>query len=228
MEKVSEPENIVEPAIKPVRHQSLPDAVVADLRRAIVNGHLAPGERIVEVEMADQLQVSRATLRRALHQLQYEGLIDTQPRRGAVVARMSTEAAAEVCQVRGLLEGSAARAACKRLSPENIRHMRELGRLMGEAIRDRDILRLVEFDIAFHSLICENGPNHRLLQLWRQLNSLHAALMASRMAHYHYDWELVVQLHEDLCDVLARRDPDAAERAVREHYTVREWEERDV
>ena len=224
-DRVSTEDTVAEPAIKPVRHQSLPDAVVADLRRAIVNGRLAPGERIVEVEVAEQMQVSRATLRRALHQLEYEGLIETLPRRGAVVSRMSTQVAAEVCQVRGLLEGSAARAACKRLTPESIEHMRGLAQQMGEFIREGDLLKLVEIDIAFHSLICEHGPNRRLLQLWRQLNSLHAAVLASRLAHYHYDWRLVVQLHEDLCDVLAAKEPDAVERAVREHYAVREWEE---
>lgn len=221
----SQPETPEEPAIKPVLHQSLPDAVVADLRRAIVNGRLAAGERILEIEFAGKLQVSRATLRRALRQLEYEGLVEIVPRRGVVVARMSTEVAAEVCEVRGLLEGCAARAACRTLSEDAIQRLRPMAQAMGGAVRDGDLLRLVELDIAFHTQICEQTPNSRLILQWKQLNSLHAAVLVSRLAHYDYDWQLITDLHLQLCDVLGHRDPDEAESAIREHYAVRDRDE---
>src|SRR5581483_5444675 len=87
-----------ESAFAPVTHRSLPDTVLFELRRTIVNGHLAAGTRLVEMDMAEQLQVSRATLRQALRQLEFEGLVEVRPRRGVVVAQMSSEVALEVCQ----------------------------------------------------------------------------------------------------------------------------------
>src|SRR5438270_8534185 len=88
---------------EPVKHPSLSEAVLVDLRRAIINGKLPPGERLVETDLAEQFHVSRATIRQALHQLRFEGLVDVKPRRGTEVTRMSSKAAHDVCTVRGLL-----------------------------------------------------------------------------------------------------------------------------
>jgi DNA-binding GntR family transcriptional regulator len=77
---------------------------------------------------------------------------------------------------------------------------------------------MAELDTAFHSIICRSQSNRRLFQLWSTLNAQNAALIASRLAFHHYDWQTVIDLHLDLCTVLERGDPDAAEEAVRDHY----------
>jgi DNA-binding GntR family transcriptional regulator len=203
---------------RPVRAASLADSVVAQLRRAVVNGDVPEGHRLREIDLAEQFQVSRATIRQALAQLRYEGLIEIRPHRGAIVSRMSLEAAYDVCVVRGILEGWAARTACTALSVQQLAEMRGLCREMGERLRAGDVLGLVEADILFHRYICESDANEQLREHWRSLNALHGALMSTHLAYYTYDPEGVVAMHENLCDVLTARDPDLAEQSIRLHY----------
>jgi DNA-binding GntR family transcriptional regulator len=206
------------PAFRPVRAASLADSVVAQLRRAIVNGEIAEGYRLRETDLAEQFQVSRATIRQGLAQLRYEGLIEIRPHRGAIVSRMSLEAAYDVCVVRGVLEGWAARTACTALSPYQLDQMRALCADMGERLRAGDVLGLVAADIAFHRVICEADANEQLREHWQSLNALHGALMSTHLAYYTYDPEGVAAMHDNLCDVLAERNPDLAEQSVRLHY----------
>jgi DNA-binding GntR family transcriptional regulator len=202
----------------PVRHPSLADTVLVALRRAIVNGEIAPGDRLVETDLADQFEVSRATIRQALARCKVEGLIDVRPHRGAVVTRMSNEAARDVCVVRGLLESWAARRACLVLADEDLRRMRAISREMGEWVQRGDVYRVAELDIDLHSRILYCDANEYLRERWQALNALHGALLASRLAYYDYDPVGVIQRHLDLVDAVARRDPDAAEEAIRTHY----------
>lgn len=202
----------------PVNHPSLADSVLVALRRAIVNGEIAPGERLVETDLADQFQVSRATIRQALAHCKVEGLVDLRPHRGAIVTRMSSEAAREVCTVRALLEGWAARTACLVLDEADLEAMRAISRRMGDSVRQGDVYAVVELDIELHTRICCCEPNEFLRERWKSLDALHGALLASRLAYYDYDPVGLVQRHLDLVAALARRDPDAAEEAVRAHY----------
>jgi DNA-binding GntR family transcriptional regulator len=202
----------------PVQTQYLSESVVAEMRRAIVNGTIPPGERLIETDLAQQFEVSRAIVREALGQLKVEGLIEVRPRRGAVVTRMSNEAAREVCTVRALLEGWAARTACHMLSEEQLESMRAIANRMGASVRRGDAYRVTELDIELHTLICRCQDNEYLWERWQSLNALHGALLASRLAYYNYEPLGVIERHRLLVDTLAERDPDRAEEAVRIHY----------
>ncbi|HZU13995.1 MAG TPA: GntR family transcriptional regulator [Chloroflexota bacterium] len=202
----------------PVRHPSLADTVLIALRRAIVNGDIEPGQRLVETDLADQFHVSRATIRQALERCKVEGLIEIRPRRGAVVTRMSNDVARDVCVVRGVLESWVARTSCRRLTDQDLERMRALSREMGDLVRSGDVYGVAERDIEFHSLILRGDTNAYLRERWDSLNALHGALLASRLAYYDYDPAGVIERHLDLVGALARRDPDVAEHAVRGHY----------
>ncbi|GAC1474709.1 MAG: GntR family transcriptional regulator [Chloroflexota bacterium] len=213
------------PTFEPVRHPSLSESILVHLRRAIINGKLPPGERLVETDLADQFHVSRATIRQALLQLSFEGLVEVRPRRGTVVTRMSSKVARDVCTVRGLLEGWMARSAAMHLGETELGHMRDVADAMGAALRAGDIYRVVELDLEYHGSIARSDPNERLHRHWASLSSSHGALMSSRLAYYNYDPQTVITLHRDLCDVLESHDPDSAEAAVRLHYMGTHWED---
>jgi DNA-binding GntR family transcriptional regulator len=202
----------------PVQTRYLAESVVAEMRRAIVNGTIPPGERLIETDLAQQFEVSRAIVREALGQLRIEGLIEVRPRRGAVVTRMSNEAARDVCTVRALLEGWAARTACRMLSEEQFESMRAMADEMGTSVKRGDVYRVMELDIELHTLICRCQDNEYLWERWQSLDALHGALLASRLAYYNYDPLGVVERHRLLVDRLAERNPDRAEEAVRIHY----------
>lgn len=210
---------------EPVQHSSLCDAVLTDLRRAIIDGKLEPGERLIEADLAAQFHVSRAIMRQALQHLGFEGLVEARPRRGAVVTRMSSAVARDVCTVRGVLEGWAARTACRTLGATEIGRMRAIGDEMGACLRQGDAYSVVALDIEYHMLICRSDPNQRLFMQWSSLNSSHGALMTARLAHYNYNPLTIAALHNELCDVLATGDPDAAEQAIRLHYLGTRWDD---
>ncbi len=210
---------------EPIKHPSLSDAVLTDLRRAIIDGKLQPGVRLIEADLAAQFHVSRAVMRQALQQLRFEGLVEARPRRGVVVTRMSSAVARDVCTVRGVLEGWAARTACRVLGPADLRRMRAIGEEMGACLRRGDAYSVVTLDIEYHTLICRSDPNQRLFMQWSSLNSSHGALMTSRLAHYNYDAVVIAALHTQLCDVLAAGDPDVAEQAIRLHYMGTRWDD---
>jgi DNA-binding GntR family transcriptional regulator len=131
---------------------------------------------------------------------------------------MSSDAAGQVCTVRGLLEGWAARTACLQLTEDQLATMRSMSREMGESVRQGNVYEVMEIDIAFHTLICRCSDNDYLFDRWQSLNALHGALLASRLAYYNYDHVGIVRRHEELCETLACRDADAAEAAIRSHY----------
>jgi DNA-binding GntR family transcriptional regulator len=209
---------------EPLEHRPLSEIVLEEVRRSIVNGKLSPGTRLLESELADQLQVSRVTVRLALQRLQLEGLVDVRPRRGAVVARISEEMAHDVWQVRAALEGFAARSTCRTLTEAQIDVLRDLAQEMGECVRRGDIMALAEADIAFHSIIFEGISNARLLSQWAVSNALHGALMAAVLASYPYDPHQVTELHLRVIDAMSTRDPECAERGIREHYLGEVWD----
>jgi DNA-binding GntR family transcriptional regulator len=137
---------------------------------------------------------------------------------------MSDEVAFEVCQVRGALEGFAARTSCRTLTDSQLRYLRELALGMGTCVRSGDIFRLAEVDIEFHSIICEAVPNRRLINQWSVHNALHGALMVSILERHHMDAQDVIDLHLQVCAALETRDPATAEAAIRSHYMGSDWD----
>jgi DNA-binding GntR family transcriptional regulator len=139
------------------RHQS----VVTELRDAILTGRIAPGERLLQVELAERLGVSRIPLREALRTLHGEGLVVIEPNRGTICRPLEAKDLADLYAVRLALEGLAVRAAAERYLDlrQDVRAMR------GEALlasRRGDLARLIELDRAFHAELAERSGNVHL------------------------------------------------------------------
>jgi DNA-binding GntR family transcriptional regulator len=141
-----------------VKLQSAPDLVDRVYRAlldAISEGSLAPGAKLTQEEIAEQLAVSRQPVLQALGLLKKDGLVHDAPGRGVIVAPLDAERIAQVYEVRGALDGLAARLAAERravLDPQLV----DQGR---RAARGRDIKAMIEADIAFHSAIYEASGN---------------------------------------------------------------------
>lgn len=141
-----------------VKLQSAPDLVDRVYRAlldAISEGSLAPGARLTQEEIAEQLDVSRQPVLQALRLLKKDGLVHDAPGRGVVVAPLEADRIAQVYEVRGALDGLAARLAAKRhavLDPKLIAQGRR-------AARGKDIKALIEADIAFHNAIYDASGN---------------------------------------------------------------------
>jgi DNA-binding GntR family transcriptional regulator len=188
------------------------------IRASINDGRIAAGEKLREPLLARQLGVSRTPLREALFQLESEGFVAMTPRRGAVVRALSRQDAAETYQVKGVLEGLAARLACARMQDGTLRRLEEIGSAiesLGRA-RDPDHARILQLNTEFHQTMTDASGNEKLSQ--------HVRLLRAQTLRYNYIYLSVmsrlkesVAEHKRILDALRRRDANEVERLVREH-----------
>jgi DNA-binding GntR family transcriptional regulator len=157
----------------PLAHKQLSELVTARLRDQILSGEFAPGDRLVEGRIAEDLDVSRVPVREALRALAAEGLVEIRPRHGAVVASLEPSAAREMIQIRATLEGLNARLAAEHRTPallEQIEQVLAEGRTRlesGPASGPSNGLQ--DLNSRFHDLLYAAGANAMLAELMRSL-----------------------------------------------------------
>jgi DNA-binding GntR family transcriptional regulator len=200
-----------------VLHRSLPQAVYLVLRRKILNNEYAAGQRLIEAPLAEELGVSRSTVREALRQLSADGLVDISPRRHSVVTRMSYEDIRDACYARFVLESGAARVLTGRKEPVIVR-MQEVVDKMSATVATGDVAAMIDLDTEFHSCIVDAAGKHRLAALWRTLDAQMGALMRSSIDRQHIDLIEAVRRHQEVTDMFRTGSPDDFIRTLEEHY----------
>jgi len=149
-----------------IPRQPLREIAYTAIREAILRRELKPGQRLVEAEIARQMGISRAPVREALRQLEAEGLVVSEPHRGAFVAQFTSKDMWEVYTLRAILERLATTLATRSAGEETIARLNQLVGNMETAVRENDIPRLVELDMAFHECLCRASGHARLLKIW--------------------------------------------------------------
>jgi DNA-binding GntR family transcriptional regulator len=206
----SSPEPILPSAA--VHRTVLREEVKAVLLERILSGFYQPGDRLVEIRIAQELGVSQAPVREALRDLESVRFVESAPFRGARVRGVSDEELIEVYPIRGALEEVAAREAAKRLDGDVAALEVELAQMR----KASDVREQVEHDVRFHQLIVEAAGNHRLLELWNSLQvETRTAVTALRTGLSPAD---VAELHAPIIEALRQRRPGAAGRAMRSHF----------
>lgn len=196
--------------------KSLGEHVFDTLRHAIVRGHMAPGDRLVESRIAQALETSRTPVREAIHKLEREGFISRRPRGGFTVLGLSRKDIEETFEIRSVLESYAARLAAIK------HHRHELDRLESKVEAFQHCLdtghveHLVEINTAFHDLLYALSGNPKLVKMINTLkDQIHQfrriILENDRMARASN------RDHRRMIAYIRRRDADGTERLVREH-----------
>jgi len=187
-----------------------------ELRRAILEGRLVPGQRLVEADLSRMFGVGRAAIRTALARLEQEGVVERSPNRGARVRLLSEEEAVEILEARAALECLAARYAALRARREDVRELRALLREMTACARRGDSLRYSECNGRFHQAVVRASRHATAARL---LDSLRA-----QMVRYQYRTVLApgrlprsLEEHRSIVAAVAAGDPEAAEAAMRAH-----------
>lgn len=194
----------------------LRDVVFKTLREAILKGNLAPGERLMEIQLANQLGVSRTPIREAIRKLELEGLVLMIPRRGAEVARITEKDLKDVLEVRTSLEELAINLACERISGEAVTELETALENFKTAINDGDVTKIAESDVAFHDIIFAATDNARLIQI---VNNLREQMYRYRL-EYLKDYtthDRLYKEHEQIVEAIAGRDKDRARKLIVEH-----------
>ena len=190
-------------------HLPLQDVVFKTLRQAILKGELRPGERLMEIQLANKLGVSRTPVREAIRKLEKEGLVLMRPRRGAEVSQITEKSLRDVLEVRRSLERLAVRLACERISSEEIEELKEITAKFETLLGKVDVTAIAEVDVAFHDVIYFATDNRRLIQL---LSDLHEQMYRYRVEYLkklEYHAQLLSE-HRELIAALEKRDQDEA------------------
>ncbi|MFJ7231615.1 GntR family transcriptional regulator [Streptomyces tendae] len=198
------------PGAPRVPRQLLSDHVYTQLRDWIVGGQLAPGQRLVEAEIARGFGTSQAPCREAIKRLAYEGLVISQPHRGTYVARVSERQAQDVRDIRVMFEEYAARRVAGRLDAEHTRLLTEDVHRLRRAAAEDDIGTFRDADMSFHRHVCEAARNAALIRLWRMIESSLWDLHVLGDPRYAGGWGAMAEHHAELLDVLRSGDPDVA------------------
>ena len=194
----------------------LRDVVFKTLRQAILRGELEPGERLMEIQLANKLGVSRAPIREAIRKLELEGLVLMIPRRGAEVAEITEKSLRDVLEVRSALEELAVELACERITDEDVDKLREAAKEFEEVSKSGDVTALAEADVRFHDIIYFATDNQRLIQL---LYNLREQMYRYRVEYLKRE-EVHVTLfaeHDHIIECIVKRDKVAAKQAIGTH-----------
>ena len=190
---------------------------VADvIREAITRGDFAPNQRLVEAELSEQFDASRAAVRNALVQLTTEGLVERIQNRGARVRAVSLEEAIEITEVRMAVEGLCAARAAERATDEDRSELREIGEQMRTAVSGGDVWGYSELNKRLHSLVLRvSGQRtaHEVLGRLRGQNVRHQF----RLAMHPGRPSVSLPQHVAIIEAICAADPAAAEQAMREH-----------
>ncbi len=199
----------------------LRDVVFNTLRQAILTGELKPGERLMELHLADRLGVSRTPIREAIRKLELEGLVTMIPRRGAEVAQITEKSMQDVLEVRRTLDALCAELACDRIDGEGIRRLGEACTAFEKAVAAGDVKRIAQADVAFHDIIVEATGNLRLIQLVNNLSE--------QMYRYRFEYikdfsqhERLVKEHRIIYESIVSKDRETASQAAKIHIDNQE------
>lgn len=182
---------------------------------AILKGDLAPGDRVVESRIAQQIGVSQGPVREALRDLELLGFIESEPFRGSRVRKISSEDLVEIYPIRAALEGVAAREAAQRIDPDSLDTLDRCLQAMRKAAAADDPSAHIEADVQFHRTIVELSKNRMLLQMWQSTNLSSSTMVTVALAHRSL-LELADR-HVPIIEALTSGDAATAERVMRAH-----------
>ena len=158
----------------------LRDVVFNTLRKAILRGELKPGERLMEIQLANKLGVSRTPIREAIRKPELEGLVLMIPRKGAEVAQITEKNMQDVLEVRKALEELSVQLACERITPEQVEEMKMAAEDFRKVLKSGDVTKIAEADVKFHDIIFAATNNQRLITL---LNNLREQMYRFRVEY---------------------------------------------
>lgn len=205
----------------------LRDAVFETLREAILKGQLAPGQHLMEMQLAYQLGVSRTPVREAIRLLELEGLVNMIPRKGARVAAISEKSLCDVLEVRRALEELSIRLACSRITREGLERLNELNQEFLIACQSDDIVNIATIDEKFHDVINQASDNDKLIQLLKQLQNQMYRYRVEHIKMKSGRRELVEE-HKAIISALMKQDEAAACAAIKNHIYRQEMQVMDM
>lgn len=200
-------------------YKPLREIVFEYLRNSILKGELEPGERLMELQLAEQLGVSRTPIREAIRKLELEGLVEMIPRKGAYVADLSIKDVLDVLEVRMFLEGLAAYLAAERMTDDDIDELKNILKKFEDSIDNKDRESMILLDNQFHDKIIEGSRNNKLIQI---VQSLHEQFQRFRVIYFneYNEHEDLLKYHQAIVEAILQRDRKKAQEYAQTHVKM--------
>ncbi|MFZ5595746.1 MAG: GntR family transcriptional regulator [Bacillota bacterium] len=197
-------------------YKPLRELVFESLREAIIQGRLKPGERLMEMQLADEMGVSRTPIREAIRKLELEGFVVMMPRKGAFVSGISVKDIVDVFEVRAALEALAAGLAAERITDLELEELERSLVQISELSDKDDIDAIVETDTNFHDSIYRACRNDRLVQI---ITHLKEQIQRFRTTSLSQPGRTKVALgeHRKIVEAISDRNIELAQDLAREH-----------
>lgn len=206
------------PALPLVRPRNLAEQVADVIVDGIASGAIGPGQRLVETELAQRLQVSRVPLRESLKMLEAQGILESAPHRGARVADFDEAKIDHICEARVALERIALRDAMSayRSEPERVARLDETIAAMERAAETLDWTAISKADLAFHHEICRASRNDVVITLWETL-ARHVLIVFGREIRSERDAAGMGPQHRRVRDMLLTAELPVLEAEIERH-----------
>ena len=194
------------------------DVVFKTLREAILRGDLVPGERLMELQLASKLGVSRTPIREAIRMLEQEGLAITIPRKGAIVAGMTEKDMQDVLEIREALEELSVQVACDKITEEEIAELQKNMKNFEHSLKSGDLKKMAQADVEFHDVIYRATDNPKLISM---LNNLREQMYRYRVEYLKnpQNHEQLLKEHEAIYKGIVEKDKDAVTEMIRKHIS---------
>lgn len=206
------------PALPLLRPRNLAAQVADVIVDGIASGALGPGQRLVETDLAQRLQVSRVPLRESMKMLEAQGILESTPHRGARVADFDEPKIDHICEARVALEKIALRDAMQayRSEPERLVRLDQVIAAMERAADALDWTAVSKADLAFHREICDASGNDVIATLWETL-ARHVLIVFGREIRSERDAAGMGPQHRRVRDMLLTADLPALESEIERH-----------
>ncbi|MCI2049483.1 MAG: GntR family transcriptional regulator [Lachnospiraceae bacterium] len=199
----------------------LRETVYKKLRKQILTGELKPGERLMEIHLANKLDVSRTPIREAIRELELEGLVTIIPRSGAQVAQISEKELRDVLEVRRSLDALCSELACRRATSTDKDRLKKACQAFEEATEKGNSVAIAGADVAFHEIITQATENHRLIEIVHNL--------ADQMYRYRFEYirddtnyGQLIKEHRALMNAIVDGDAEKASGIAKQHIDRQE------
>ena len=202
-------------------YKPLREVIFNSLREAIIIGELRPGERLMEVQLAEKMGVSRTPVREAIRKLELEGLVDMVPRKGAHVAELSVKDIMDVLEVRASLDGLATALAAERITDDELKELKFINGQFASYIEKENLNGSIKKDAEFHDIIYKASRNDKLLTI---LNNLREQVQRFRVI-YLKDYSSpknLIKEHNDIFDAVSTRTIESAQSFAKTHILNQE------
>jgi DNA-binding GntR family transcriptional regulator len=202
-------------------YKPLREVIFSTLREAIIIGELKPGERLMEVHLAEKMGVSRTPVREAIRKLELEGLVDMIPRKGAHVADLSIKDIMDVLEVRASLDALATSLAAERIQDDELKELNNVQMQFANYVERDNLQGSIKKDVEFHDIIYNSSRNDKLIQISSNLREQVQRFRVIYLKDFSSSKTLIKE-HMDIYDAIRGRLPETAQKVAHRHIKNQE------